>query len=63
MAEITITIGPDGTTEVAVQGVAGPGCRDLTARIEAALGVAGERRLTTEYYEAHEEKAQEQGHQ
>lgn len=36
--EITITITPEGETEVSVAGVKGKGCQALTAALEAALG-------------------------
>ncbi len=35
---IVVTIKPDGTTTVAAEGVAGPSCKDVTAKIERALG-------------------------
>lgn len=36
--EITITITPEGETEVSVKGVKGKGCQQLTAALEKALG-------------------------
>lgn len=36
--EITITITPEGETEVSVAGVKGKGCQQLTAALEKALG-------------------------
>lgn len=47
---IIVTVGKDGTTVVAVQGVAGQGCRQLTAALEAALGTVTEQQLTMDYY-------------
>jgi Protein of unknown function (DUF2997) len=38
LQEIEVEIGPDGTTRVRVHGVPGPGCLDVTAALEAALG-------------------------
>ena len=37
--EITITITPEGETEVSVAGVKGKGCQQLTDALEKALGV------------------------
>lgn len=36
--EITITISPEGETEVSVKGVKGKGCQALTKALEDALG-------------------------
>lgn len=36
--EIYVQIKPDGQVEIAVQGVNGSGCLDITAELEAALG-------------------------
>ena len=38
MSQVTITIGPDGDVEVKAAGVAGTGCKTLTAAIEKAIG-------------------------
>ncbi len=35
---VEITIGPDGSVKVGAKNVAGPGCKQLTAEIEKALG-------------------------
>lgn len=49
LQEIEVTIAPDGTTRIEVRGVAGGGCLDLTADLEAALGgEVIERELTPE---------------
>lgn len=47
--EITVDIAPDGEITVSVAGHAGPGCRDLTAQFEAALGETVSDRKTPEY--------------
>lgn len=38
MPEILVTIRPDGSTKIDVQGACGPSCADLTRAIEQALG-------------------------
>jgi predicted ThiF/HesA family dinucleotide-utilizing enzyme len=52
MAEIIIKVNKAGETTVSVNGVSGPGCRDLTANIEKALGKVSQTENTAEYYEA-----------
>jgi Protein of unknown function (DUF2997) len=50
--EITVTITPDGRATVAVKGVGGPQCEELTAELEQALGLLQKRRQrTNQYYE------------
>jgi hypothetical protein len=48
--EITVTITPDGRATVAVKGVGGPRCEELTAVLEQALGLLQKRQRTGEYY-------------
>jgi hypothetical protein len=48
---ITIKIDPKGQAEVAVKGVKGASCKDVTAAIEKALGQTTSDKLTSEYYE------------
>lgn len=38
MPQVTIDITETGDTKVAVSGMTGPGCKQLTAAIEAAVG-------------------------
>jgi hypothetical protein len=52
MQTIEVTIKPDGTTEIHVQGVKGMACTDITAALEKALGGKPERELTDEAHES-----------
>ena len=58
MAEeiVDVVIHPDGRVEIKVQGVKGKTCTEITAEVEAALGGAAERTLTTEYHQKADEK-------
>lgn len=47
--EITITITPEGETEVSVAGVKGQGCKALTDALEKALGTVVSDRTTDEF--------------
>jgi hypothetical protein len=49
MHKIKLRILPDGRTEVAVEGVAGPKCSDVTKAVERALGDTTEDRRTAEF--------------
>jgi hypothetical protein len=51
MEQIIITISPEGDTKVKVQGVAGPGCQELSREIERALGSVAKDTPTREMYE------------
>jgi hypothetical protein len=51
MKELEITIDRDGRVQVAVRGVQGEGCLDLTKNIEQAVGAVEERVHTAEFYE------------
>ena len=51
MKELEITIDKTGKVQVAVRGVQGEGCLDLTKNIENAVGTVEEREYTPEYYE------------
>lgn len=50
MEEIVITIRPDGTVEAEVEGACGPGCAELLAPLDRALGAVRERRRKPEFY-------------
>ena len=52
MPEVIITVGKDGSAKIEVQGVAGPGCTDVSAAIEQALGLVTSRECTVAFYEA-----------
>lgn len=49
--QIVVTIAPEGAVEVKVEGHAGPGCKDLTRGLEAALGQTEQDRRTAEYHQ------------
>ena len=47
---IRVTIGPTGKTTVAVEGVAGPACQDLTRELERRLGTVTQDTPTADMY-------------
>lgn len=49
MKKIRIIIGRDGKTTMRVEGVAGPGCLELTEAFEKAVGEVEERTLCDAY--------------
>lgn len=49
-AELQIVISPEGKVQIEVQGVQGPGCKDLTRFLEESLGEIEQRDLKAEYY-------------
>lgn len=49
--QIVLKISPEGVVVVEVKGHAGPGCRDLTRELEAALGLTLGDRTTAEYHQ------------
>lgn len=51
MKELEITIDRNGRVQVAVRGMKGEGCLDLTKNIENAVGSVEEREFTADYYE------------
>lgn len=54
MDELTITINEQGETTVAVKGVKGSSCQDVSKDIERALGKVTNDHKTSEYYERDE---------
>ena len=50
MRKVIITIAPDGTPTIDVQGVQGTSCKDLTRSIELAYGEVSEEQLKPEFY-------------
>lgn len=60
MPKITVDITPEGETTVKVEGQHGPGCKELTRAIEAAIGQTTGDRLTPEF---HRSAAQKTGRQ
>ncbi len=49
--KLIITVAPTGDTKIKVEGHAGPGCADLTAAIEKALGETVKDERTPEFHE------------
>jgi len=56
--EMTVTIGPDGSVQIAVNGVKGKSCVDFTKWLEEELGVIVNRTNTSEYYQAKVEEVE-----
>ena len=50
MHTITLTIDADANVRVAVQGLAGPSCKQATAEIEKALGKVTSDEKTAEFH-------------
>jgi hypothetical protein len=53
--EFDVTIGPDGSVEVHVQGYKGRRCLDAARLFEQLVGEMKEQRATSEMYEPEEE--------
>lgn len=60
MAEVIITVSPEGEAQVEVDGVCGPGCKDLTRAIEKAIGQTVKDQTKIEYAMAPQPNEQEQ---
>ena len=52
MKTIELIISPTGETTLETHGYAGSECQAATRQLEAALGVAQDERLTSEFYAA-----------
>ncbi len=63
MAEVIITVTQNGETTVSVNGVSGPGCRDLSASLEKALGLEEQTEYTAEYYQESDHQGMQAGQQ
>ncbi len=53
--EIDITIGPDGSVELHVQGYKGKGCLEAMKLFEQIVGALKSQRETSEFYEPEEQ--------
>ena len=51
MEEITVEISPSGDVKISVKGVKGKSCKELTKKLEEALGDVKESKTTREYNE------------
>jgi hypothetical protein len=58
MHTITVTIDPSGASTVEVNGVQGPNCKELTAKLEQALGATIGSVPKAEFYEAAQQQNQ-----
>ncbi len=55
---ITFTIDENGEVKIEVKGAPGEDCMKLTKEIEEALGMVGERSMTSEYFQQEETKVE-----
>ncbi len=63
LQEVEVCIDKDGKVSIAVRGVQGTACLDITQPLEAALGGQVEsRQMTAEAYETIQQPSQEQQH-
>lgn len=53
---IEVIIDEDGIAQVSVQGVCGPGCKELTKDLEQALGITTDSKKTAEYFQKEKAK-------
>lgn len=52
--KVTITIAPDGSPTIHVEGIKGPSCKDITRAVEKALGTVKSDKNTAEFMAAKE---------
>lgn len=50
MHQVIVTIAPDGTTQVKVDGIAGTSCKDITKQLENSLGSTVKDEKTQDFY-------------
>ncbi len=50
MKQVKLTIAPDGTATISVNGVCGPECKEITRPVEEALGIVESSSTTEEMY-------------
>jgi acylphosphatase len=56
--QIIVEVSPSGEVKVSVKGVKGKACKDLTKKIEEALGEASNVKETEEYYQEATQRSQ-----
>lgn len=56
--DIFFTIDENGEVKIEVKGAPGEDCMKLTKEIEEALGLVGERQLTSEYFQKEEQQVE-----
>jgi hypothetical protein len=61
MEEIKIVVGKGGKINFGVHGVKGASCKELTKKLEEALGATVESDNTEEYYEQEQQNGNTQG--
>ena len=49
---IILLVSPDGQTQLRTEGFSGSACLQASGQLERALGLAGQRQHTAEYYQA-----------
>jgi len=54
--EVIVTVDTDAGVTVAVNGVKGKRCKEITAQLEKALGKVTESKLTADYYRQEQQR-------
>lgn len=62
MDKVIVEIDPQAKVTVSVEGVAGPGCHDVSRAIEAAMGRTTEDVQTSEFYQEEGARARNARH-